>query len=131
MNSVSWFIYLGDVAGRTSEAVSSILLGTVVAACFAAIFSPLALMMMDDFKISKSDIKNRVVRALKPIAFGYTALFILYLFLPSQNALYAVAASEIGERVVQSEQVRGVADDATKALRQWIKRQIEPEKQQK
>ena len=43
---------------------------------------------------------------------------------PEKKTLYAIAASEYGEQIIKSE----IGNDATKALQQWIKRQIEPEK---
>ena len=51
---------------------------------------------------------------------------VLFVFIPSSNTMYAVAASQVGEQVVKSEAIQGVANDATKALQSWIKRQIEP-----
>lgn len=59
--------------------------------------------------------------------YGGVLLTLAALF-PSKSTMYAIAASQAGEKIAQSEQVRGIADEATKALQQWIKRQIEPEK---
>jgi hypothetical protein len=52
---------------------------------------------------------------------------LLATLIPSKNTMYAIAASEIGEKIATNEAVQGIAGDATKALQQWIKRQIEPE----
>jgi hypothetical protein len=41
--------------------------------------------------------------------------------------MYAIAASEIGERVIKTPEVQGITSDATKALHSWIKKQIETE----
>ena len=49
-------------------------------------------------------------------------------FSPSRDTMYAIAASQIGERVIQNEAVQGIANDATKALQQWIKRQLADDK---
>lgn len=38
------------------------------------------------------------------------------------------AAAEVGERVIASEKVKGIADDATKALQAWLRKQIDGEK---
>ena len=48
--------------------------------------------------------------------------------IPAQKTMYAIAASQVGEQVVKSEAVQGIANDATKALQIWIKKQIEPDK---
>jgi hypothetical protein len=45
--------------------------------------------------------------------------------------MYAIAASQVGESIVKSEQTQEMASDATKALQQWIKKQIDPEKTEK
>jgi hypothetical protein len=57
-------------------------------------------------------------------------VLILAIIVPSKNTVYAIAASEMGERVFKSEQVQGVASDATKALQIWIRKQIDTEKKE-
>ena len=50
--------------------------------------------------------------------------FILGNAMPDRNTMYAIAASQVGEKIATSEIAKGVADDAPKALQLWIKKQI-------
>lgn len=121
MNSVSWFIYIADVLGN----ISAIAL-MCAAAC--AVFCVVCLtgQAATDGGLSK-DCPN-MWRYWWRCAAGCVLLSIFASLIPSKNTMYAIAASQMGERVIESEQVRGIADDATKAVHQWIKQQIAPEK---
>ena len=123
MNSVSWFIYIAQVSN--SMGMMFIALGSIgVAACGIHAFARTMCASMED-------------ETFKPIfpQARYVALTILLLvignMMPAQNTMYAIAASQVGEKIINSEAVRGVADDASLALQQWIRRQIEPKEQKK
>lgn len=114
MNSLSWFLYFADVLGRAQVL-------SIVCAGSAAV-SLLGCCMF--FSIEK-DMLYPHWRAHVATAF-FCAL--VATFIPGQNTIYAIAASQVGEQVIKSETVQGIASDATKALQQWIKRQIDPTK---
>lgn len=133
MNSVSWFLYLADVAGSLKETI--IPLGGII--LFASV--PLTIcgiaihagnhswVPQADKDLWEARRKNcaKLARTMVPVGL---ALLIFAALIPSKSTMFAIAASQVGEQVVQSEQVQGIASDATKALHQWIKKQIEPEK---
>jgi hypothetical protein len=116
MNSVSWFIYIAQV----SESIGSLFrvlggLGIILCVLFTMISTISASVDADEFVPRASPARYIAISA---------ALLAVGCLMPERNTMYAIAASEVGEQVVKSE----IASDATKALHQWIKKQIEPEK---
>ena len=149
MNSVSWFVYLASIMDR----LGSVVFFTSIACALALIATLIAfvasrIQWSDDTYVSEYDDKKRryVKTKIEVSDEAYiwkqissrtywrwvfvllVAVNIANVFRPSRETMYAIAASEVGERVVQSEAVRGLASDATTALQHWIKRQIEPQK---
>lgn len=123
MNSLSWMIYLADVAGGldwllTGLAVIALIGGLiwVVVGCCAA--------SDDEFGPNGWKAWRRV---------GWAALLPSFLFgvvagslIPSSETVYAIAASEVGETALNSD----TGNKAVRALNAWLDRQIagEPEK---
>lgn len=116
MNSLSWFLYAADVAG-TLKILLFIAVGIAAIGTFV-----LAAMVADGMN------GQWVLGFMYKAAAMVAILLIVCIVVPSQKTLYAIAASEFGEKIVRSETVQGLSSDAEKALRQWIKRQIDPEK---
>lgn len=125
MNSLSWFLYLSDVVGNVGNFAGIVVVLVPIVAVFGLVFAPIIPMMLEDAPDAVVDAVKRVAWPLgKTIVVVWVCSAVLSLVAPSKNTLYAIAASEMGERVLKTE----VATDAQKALQQWIKRQIEPEK---
>ena len=116
MNSLSWFLYAADVLGNLQPVLG--IVGGLGFSCAA-----LACVMA----WSLEDWEPGPVLARRFLLLGTLPCLVIACLIPSKNTMYAMAASEVGERVVMSEQVKGITADATKALQQWIKKQIEPE----
>ena len=120
MNNLSWFIYIAQVSDGIRDlflalsitgliaVVGYLVMGTIIASAEADAWSP------------------QVPRA-SFFAMALAGLIVGNL-IPKKETMYAIAASEVGERLVKTETVSEIADEATKALRSWIKKQIEPEK---
>lgn len=133
MNSLSWFLYLIDVI---SSAKGLAIAGVIF--CIAGICAVWAICAMGLDSLSYSERQKDEGRATeiratrktltKRLLIGAAISAVVWGVLPYQSTMYAIAASQVGEQIAKSETVRGLADDATKALQQWIKRQIEPEK---
>lgn len=121
MNSISWFLYIADVVGN----LRGLLVGVAIA-CIA--FCVLCLIGQGIAEGELSENCPNMWKRWWQCAPTAVIFLLIAIFIPSQNTLYAIAASEVGERVVKNEKVQDIASDATKALHQWIKRQIEPEK---
>lgn len=122
MNSLSWFIYAIDIIGNIKGFLIALMIASVV-----------VLGIRIGATVAGNDINNTKnpyppYRAV--VAFVVVGGIIASL-LPAKGTLYAIAASEVGERVINTETVKGMSADATKALQQWIKRQIEPETNKK
>lgn len=138
MNSLSWLIYLADVISGLS--VVSVILFFVFGLASIVLFIASCVTYLDannEYSIGNEDVRERRMglhhfwkehfsTAIKI----EVAVLILAIFVPSKNTVYAIAASEMGERVLKSEQVQGVASDATKALQIWIRKQIDTEKKE-
>lgn len=123
MNSVSWFLYASDLVGKVSDFCFALLIAGASIAFFGVIFGPIISMVADDLDITWAQIKS----AIKLTFAVWCCAAVVYVLMPTKNTLYAIAASEVGEQVIKSESVQGITSDTTKALQQWIKRQIEPE----
>lgn len=118
MNSVSWFIYVAQVSnslGMMFVALGTI--GFVVIGFFTLLASIHS--SIDTDKITIRTVPTRYFAAA-------TAFLILGNIMPARDTMFAIAASQVGEQIVKNEAVQGIAGDATKALQQWIKRQIDP-----
>ncbi len=114
MNSVSWFLYAADVLSALGVFGTVCMLGTLVTMVFVTAF-----------QICEREESPRFLRWALPL---WIFAGVIICLIPSKNTMYAIAASEVGEKIVKSETVQGIASDATKALQQWIKKQIEPGK---
>lgn len=123
MNSLSWLLYVIDVIGNLKTLTLLLMIGCLAGVALLALAVPVSDGDVLDWAGYKKWFARCVIIA--PIA------GLLFSVLPSQNTLYAIAASEVGERVVNSETVQGLTGDATKALHEWIRRQITPEPEPK
>jgi hypothetical protein len=133
MNSLSWLIYLASLSGSVSSLFSFL---AVLGGAACVIGTVLSVVWTDGSY--DSDRRERRMQGYEDTrkrgkALSKTGLAMLIAFggvaavLPGSNTIYAIAASEIGERVITDETVRGIAADSTKALQGWIKKQIEPD----
>lgn len=121
MNSVSWFLYFIDVFDNVRVGFQIVAFISFLGVLF--LFIGVAI---TEGEISEDALA--IKRALKvTLAVGGIS-FLVLMPIPSKNTLYAIAASEVGEKIVKNESVQEITSDATKALHQWIKKQIEPEK---
>lgn len=120
MNSLSWFLYAADVVGNIGF-IFALAAISCIGFCVICVLGQ----AVSEGEMSK-DCPNVWWYWWRCAVYGGVLLTISALF-PTKGTMYAIAASQAGEKIAQSEQVRGIADDATKALQQWIKRQIEPE----
>lgn len=105
MNDLSWMIYAADVADGLST--FTLFAGFVAFACF----------------VTKAIARADGECTSTPVALFGVASAILWLMcaaIPAKETVYAIAASEMGEEVAQSE----TAGKAIKALNAWLDKQI-------
>lgn len=120
MNELSWLLYLAELS--ESLATIFVIIGFVllVATVFLGIMS---FQYREEYH--SSDDHNKSVRLrCRRYAIGFGIIcFILLIFaavLPSKNTVYAIAASEMGEHVLDSK----TGSLATQALNSWLQKQI-------
>ena len=62
--------------------------------------------------------------------FTAVLFFSVAAFIPPQNTLYAIAASEIGERAAKTDTAQQLSNEALQAIRAWLKT-FDPEQPKK
>lgn len=145
MNNLSWLIYLGGVSENFGGLL--VVLGIILAVfCIVAVI--FAISTNQDwakevreqlyFRVSENESTEAVVAAVtakverlaKPVPFWPSIVFGVFAFIfwisaaftPSKDTVYAIAASEMGERVITSP----LGLKAGKAIEAWLDRQITP-----
>jgi hypothetical protein len=113
MNQLSWLLYLADVSASSEG--------------WLIFFGGLATLVSNIMLLVVSGIKGD---GDEPPAFLGQALFVsiptllvcvlLSVFLPSKETVYAIAASELGEQVMNSD----TGQRAGRALNAWLDKQI-------
>lgn len=125
MNSISWFLYFAAAFDNSGAVLGPLLFVTFMTA-IAATAGRVAV-----FIAAKSNVKECIefqptMRSLFRIALtAWAVAAVLYVAIPDKKTVYAIAASQVGERVAKSDAVQGLAADATKALQVWINAQLE------
>jgi amino acid permease len=118
MNSLSWLIYLAGV-------VSSI--GVIAAFVAFVAFVTFFVGIIFYFQHPDDDEYDKPKRAsgvsmMKRSAIAFTVCSLLMVVLPGRDTIYAIAASEMGEELLDSE----TGSKAVRALDAWLDRQIDP-----
>lgn len=122
MNSLSWFLYAADTVSNLQVAFT---VGAAV--CFIFCFAVLMIKFITEGEYPLNENGLLWPRWAKCATAG-GCLVIVAILIPQKATLYAIAASQFGEQIAKTETAQTIASDATKALHQWIKRQMEPEK---
>ncbi len=131
MNSLSWLIYAIHLFGN----LGGFFLGVAIVSSIAlAIVTLIRAINNSDrycyggnakekeaLELDKKEVyKNLRVTFLKWVCVPVLCFFIAAI-IPDRRTMYLIAASEIGERVVQSEKVQSVFDPSIDLLKNWIK----------
>lgn len=119
MNELSWLLYLVELSHRVA------VLFTIIGVTLITVTIILSIMSFTFEDFNNSPEQDQAVRLRcrrSAIGFGITCctLFFLATILPSQNTVYAIAAFEMGERVLDSK----TGSLATQALNSWLQKQI-------
>jgi len=138
MNGLSWFLYFVDIIGNIQGWFVGA--GFLVAALGIGFFIA-GLVKIDSNTTYHGDIKNssehqtgKKWRNKGVLIIPLCLLpFLFASIVPSKEALYTIAASQIGEQVIKLEQVQsiggeigGLAEDTIALLREKIQEQREP-----
>lgn len=119
MNTVSWMIYWAGALGALNK--------TLVLTAFVGLF----IVMGATAGRFAAESDNTNDKGLLLFTKWYPRIVAIWIFsivgaifVPSSETVYAMAASEVGEEIVNSE----TAGKAVQALNAWLDRQIAPEK---
>lgn len=133
MNELSWLIYLADVAGGAKGLSTGLAIACGVG---VVMFTFVGIIAADKENFERKyrngpahepekeemsrRVKTKSFGAIRPLIITCIVASIASVFIPTQSTIYAIAASEMGERVIQSE----TGDKAIQALNAWLDRQI-------
>ena len=125
MNDLSWLIYLADIAGSVGGLLTFL---AVIAGATAVVSLIVTGIAVADRHLETAAASRRIFRQAMPagIVVGLIAGF-----MPGRQTVMMIAASEIGQRAVNSASVAGVVDPSLELLKTWIaKTTAEMKKQQ-
>lgn len=122
MNTLSWMLYGIDVVDNLNSIVSAAVAFSIIGIIGSWVVERLCSIDEDD--IGKLEKRFAACLKLNKMLVSALVVFVtISIFIPTKNTLYAIAASELGEKVATSE----IGTDALKAVQTWIKNQITPE----
>ena len=114
MNSLSWLLYLIDVVGNAKVAAGIILVAVAMLSGARALFCFI-------------ETDNVWVPPVRWFVLAGITISIL-VAVPARQTMYAIAASEVGERIAMMPDTQEMSSDALKAVRSWIKTRIKDDK---
>jgi hypothetical protein len=121
LNRLSWLLYAADVLKNVQPFCG-------IVGVFVGIFA--VIMCGNALCCPPHDI-GRLSSHVGVMGSSLLAVSLLFLCIamaiPSRTTLYAIAASQTGERAVQSEFGQELLTDGQKAVRVWFKKQLEPQ----
>lgn len=115
MNNLSWLIYAANIAGNLQTALILFLILGGFACTMATVIA-----------LAEGGYEGLYAKRCSDGWKAIAAASILAVFTPTQNTIYAIAASEMAETALSTP----TATKAMKALDAWLDRQIAPEKEQ-
>jgi hypothetical protein len=115
MNSLSWMIYAADAASGITNFCLTVAVFSIVGIIIAALVVTFSTIDGEGIAAKPA---AKLLKTLVPLAVVASLVSAL---LPSASTVYAIAASETGEEVLNSD----TASKAMQALDAWLDRQIE------
>jgi len=113
MNDLSWFLYLAGTLPQLSTAIG--VLSGVATVIFGCVFLIYIIDKVED------GICWEIVQPWRFAWLWCATLFVATFLVPDKETFYAIAASEMGEEVINSK----IGGKAQQALEEWLDRQIE------
>lgn len=117
MNSLSWFIYLIGVVDNFRDCIFSVMfIGGFFGIAIGGIINAVA----HNGDLDKIRASWWPVWAKRYVVFFFVGLFALTV-LPERRTMLLIAASEIGQRIGNSQDVKDIVNPGLDLLKQWIK----------
>lgn len=125
MNNISWMIYLADVASDTNAICGFVFyLGCIGVAIYSL---GKGVARIANYGFEDPPVTPSISKIGKGLAPYVIAAAVVGVLVPSKESIYAIAASEVGERVIKSE----TGGKAVEALNAWLDAQINKSAQNK
>lgn len=130
MNSLSWLLYAAEVAGNAQGVAVGV---AVVTGISAGVCAGAAGMVISSYPDENDRANNKwLLSKVRPLAVASICFAMLAATLPSRNTIMLIAASEVGETVLASDQAQQIggeagalAADSLKVLRKFINGQLD------
>ncbi len=119
MNSLSWLVYGMQVF--TNLGVLLAIVGGFV--CVWLLFWGFCALCNDDQKAPLSI--THFVKRFKQLIWVPVVCFTMLIFMPNERTMYLIAASEVGDRIVNSQKVQSIVDPGSEYLKTWLKKETE------
>ena len=116
MNGLSWMLYLASVAGS----VAGFLTFLAVISGFGTLISMVGSWVAKEN--NREDVADGMRKWFRRLLPSWLAISLLATIAPGRETMMLIAASEMGQRLVQSQLVQGIADPSLELLRTWIQR---------
>lgn len=131
MNSLSWLIYLAGVTGTLGNFLVFI---TVIFGCLAGISIVVWLWSLDETNARFDPLPARDIESKRQIRkstwrwfWGFTALMISFgstsALMPSRQTVLLIAASQMGEQVLNHPRINQVVDPGIELLTTWMQKE--------
>jgi hypothetical protein len=122
MNGLSWLLYIGGVAGSLGSFFS------FLAVIFFFLGAVTLIMSLINPGKSSDELSAETIAWAKKARYFFLGLLIVFgslaSIMPSKETVYAVAASEMGEKVIKDPHVMQTTGKAFKALDSWLDKQV-------
>jgi len=116
VNSLSWLLYAADVVGGLGSFLSLIVFVSGIGVALSlVVFLPLLETRASDQAFATNK------KILKAMVITFLATALINTTIPSKETVYAIAASEMGEKAMATP----TAGKALKALNHWLDKQVE------
>ena len=132
MNSLSWFIYLISCV----SSINNILLFAQIFLVFVYIFSWIQRAGIWDRCNTPSreekyneEIKPNYIKKQFLILKCLIFVSIMTAIIPNKQTMIMIAASEVSQRVYESEKIKNIIDPSVELLQEWIKKELSTFKQ--
>ena len=118
MNNLSIAIYLADVIPSLGNLFGFLLFTSG----FIMLFATFAYFMSED--IGEKDKVDTSVKIFRWAAVVFCVSFVLNTIIPKRDTIMMITASEFGESVLKSDDVKEIINPAKQILKNWINDQL-------
>lgn len=121
MNSLTLLLYGINVLQNISVFINVGIVITGITLALLASINHIMIGSNNEYTRKENKTSHTVAfKVYRPYLILFVALGIVNTFVPSERTIYLMAASEVGQRVVQSEKVSGIFDPTIDTLKNFV-----------